>query len=204
MSLKAIPVDAAFVRGLLELGAVLPSAERLEATLRGLRWPGWQDHDDCFPAGNHRTSHRIPLDLGGGRILHTVIEGDWVTDLSLVFAVFWPPFGRDHDDPGPADGATDRHDDWYGPAFDRYPKAERAAFDAAFDRVSQLVSAEIGMPRAERHDTRYGWRRLAWRHRSCLVSLVQRNDDITLGEYDSAEMWLTPWSPGDPIEPPDL
>ncbi len=200
MSLKAITADVALIQGLLKLGAALPYADELEEALRDLGWPGWQDHENCWPDGDHKRSHRVPLDLGGGRILHTSIQDDQVTDIYLIFAVFWPPFGREHHEPAPTDKTTDPHDDYFGPAFVRHPRARRAAFNMTFERFSELIGMEIGPPLAERHSL-YDWRRLAWTHRSCLISLIQCSDNLTLGAYDSAQISFVPWSPGDPIEP---
>jgi hypothetical protein len=200
MSLKAIAADMALIQGLLKLGAALPYADELEETLRNLGWPGWQDHENCWPHGDHKRSHRVPLDLGGGRILHTSIQDDQVTDLYLIFAVFWPPFGREHHEPAPADGIEDPHDDYFGPAFVRHPRARRAEFNMSFERFSQLIGMEIGPPLIERYSL-YDWRRLAWRHHSCLISLIQCDDNLTLGQYDSAQISFVPWSPGDPVEP---
>ena len=143
--MKKLPVGPAEIRVLLSLPeAWTPSG--VEAVFAQAGWAG----ESVEWAGGAGSPHFFGPEENGWRVELGDEPGSPTAAVRLPCALFWPALDVDDEDPDfddePDFEDEDDLDDEYASVWERDPGADRDAFDQEFDRLSELLRAELGDP----------------------------------------------------------
>ena len=195
MSMKKLPVGPAEISVLLSL----PAAWTRQGVEAAFVRAGWAAEGEPVEwAGGAGAPHFFGAEDNGWRVELGDEPGSPASAVRLPCALFWPALDTDDEDPDfePDPGVlvvdVDDIDDEYADVWEREPDADRDAFDAEFERLSDLLRAELGEPakRTEGVLPQEIW------HRDGFAVVLEMTDDVNShSHYDVIAVAVRPDTP---------
>lgn len=189
--MKKLPVGPAEITTLLSLTAAWTRQDVEAALVRA----GWADEEEPVEwAGGAGSPHFFGEDENGWRLELGDEPGSPTSAIRLPCALAWPALDvDDEDDDDFADDFDDEEeddlDDEYAAVWERDPGADREAFDQEFERLSELLRAELGEPGKR---TEGVFPQETWHHNGFEVTLEMTDDINSYSHYDVIAILLRP------------
>jgi hypothetical protein len=186
--MKKLPVGPAEIAVLVSLPGVWTRAG-VEAAFARAGWSG----ESVEWAGGAGSPHFFGEEDNGWRLELGDEPGSPTAAVRLPCALFWPALDVDDEDPDLYDEADldeeDDLDDEYADVWTRDPDADRDAFDQEFERLSDLLRAELGEPvkRTEGVLPQETWQRDGFE-----VALEMTDDINSYSHYDVIAVIVRP------------
>lgn len=179
--MKKLPVGPAEITVLLGLTAAWTRSGVEAALVRA----GWAAADEPVEWENGAGApHFFGGEVNGWRLELGNPPGSPDAAVRLPCALFWPGLDEDLDDDLDDDDDEDEEDDLddeYATVWERTPDADRDQFDQEFDRLSELLTAELGEP-GKRVEGAFPVE--TWQHNGFEVVLEMTDDINSYSHYD--------------------
>ena len=183
--MKKLPVGPAEITVLLSLTAAWTRPDVEAALVRA----GWASEDEPVEwAGGAGGPHFFGGEVGGWRLELGDPPGSPDAGVRLPCALFWPALDED-DEEDFDDEEEDDLDDDYAAVWARDSDADREAFDQEFERLGDLLRAELGEP-GKRVEGVFPAE--SWQHNGFEVTLEMTDDINSHSHYDVIAILLRP------------
>lgn len=185
--MKKLPVGPAEIAVLLSL----PEAWTRSGVETAFVRAGWGTPEEW--GGGAGAPHFFGEEDNGWRLELGDEPGSPTSAVRLPCALFWPALDTDDEDPdfdedlGFAD--EDDLDDEYADVWERDRDADRDTFDAEFERLSDLLRAELGEPMKRAEGV---LPQETWHHDGFEVVLEMTDDVNSHSQYDVIAIVLRP------------
>jgi hypothetical protein len=206
-----VPVDAVWVRRMVELADARWTEETVTAMFERYGWTGtftpveyrhgsehprlgWNDLCDLFPAGDQNIRSGWNMFLYDPPPSETrPEEPNPKSGMALFCASFWPGLGQEETD----EPCSERDEllafGKEGAAWIVEPEARRAAFIAEFDRIHALVRDLLGEPSRTMREER-GVVRAFWDRGAMVLALIMEPNADSYEADDWLVLQVTPTS----------